>query len=189
MNDEMNDFFNGDMDDDEFRRRFMEILNKRQRDMERFLREMYGVNNPFGGMFGPGMFGGDMRGMSGRSRTNTSSEDELYRFLSNHFGNGENTDDMNIESGTDEFGNSWESRSWTSPDGSMTFYSSSRLSDFNPDDIRNLDDYYGNSRKKTDPLEVLESKLSDAIEDENYEAAAKFRDAIKAIKEKKDTSE
>ena len=38
--------------------------------------------------------------------------------------------------------------------------------------------------KKEDPVSILERKLSEAIADENYEAAAKFRDAIKSIKEK-----
>jgi hypothetical protein len=75
----------------------------------------------------------------------------------------------NTESGSDEFGN-WEKQEWKSEDGSTSFTSFTRT--------------YSDFHEKEDPIDILEYKMLLAIEEEKYEKAAEYRDAIKALQEK-----
>lgn len=183
MNDDLNNLFNGgDMSDEEFRRLFTRIMNQKQRDMEEFMRKFYGSSLPFGFM----PFG--FLGNSGMTRNDSKEHpaapdnDPTSDMLRNLMRYWNNTDDMDIENGTDEFGNPWENKSWSSPDGSMSFHSSSRLSDFTPEEIEGLDGYFPGGEKE-DPLEVLKKKMAKAVKEQKYEEAAKFRDAIKTLEE------
>ena len=190
MNDDLENLFNrGNMSDEEFRKLFTRIMNQKQRDMEEFMRKFYGSSLPFGFMpFGflgsSGMTRDDNREHPAAPR-NSDPANDMLKNLMKRWGN---PDDMDTENGTDEFGNPWENKSWSSPDGSMSFYSSSRLSDLTPEDIEGLDGYFPGESKE-DPLEVLKMKMEKAIKEEKYEEAAKFRDTIKTLEDKNNECE
>ena len=181
-NDFRNLFNNGDMGDEEFRREFMRIMNKRQKEMDDFLRSFYGSGNtfnPFGSqgrnpLNNPNDFFRNLeRGAKddlGDFERNGGKREDLYSLFQRMFGN-------NINESTDENGE-WENKSWDSPDGSMSFYSASRK--LNPEDLEDISRHFPNG-KKSDPLETLKSKMKLAILNERYEEAAKYRDDIKKL--------
>jgi len=78
------------------------------------------------------------------------------------------------ESGIDETGQ-WSKTSYTSKDGSITYTSFVRLGD----------DYPVNS--KQDKIEVLKQELQNAIEKQEFEKAAEFRDRIKLLEKNSQT--
>ena len=72
-------------------------------------------------------------------------------------------------------------------DSSMNFYSSSKVFRINPDgSFEEISDEFLNKdiEKEGEPLKVLKLKMEKAIEEERYEDAAKFRDAIKSLENK-----
>ncbi len=102
--------------------------------------------------------------------------------------------ELDIESGEDENGK-WESKSWTSPDGSMGYKAFSRFS--TPEDLNGEDlmadlfqRYQGVRSKKYDAqqlkefkIEKLQKALDSAVEREDYEKAAELKKTIDKLKE------
>jgi hypothetical protein len=178
--DDLRNLFGGDMDDEEFRRLFTRIMNQRQRQMEQFLRNFYGMGyNPLGPSTPRD------NNLSGRTSNRTGESDEFFDMFRNMFGNSLNDMGMNMgNSEIDEDG--WETRNWTSPDGSMSFSSSSRIFSMDPDEAEKI---FGSKPVKEDSIEVLTQKMQKAIDEERYEDAADFRDDIKALKEKRKNDE
>lgn len=189
MNDDFKNLFNnGDMGDEEFRREFMRIMNKRQREMDEFLKNFYGSGNTFNpfDLGGRNPIGSNpnindiFRNLSQSRRDdlndfdrNGGNREDLYSLFQKMFGNG-------INESTDEDGE-WTNKSWSSPDGSMSFYSSSRRLD--PEDLDNINRHFPSGKKGEDPITILKRKMDRAIEDERFEEAANYRDAIKALEE------
>lgn len=103
-------------------------------------------------------------------------------------------DDMNIEKGEDENGE-WENKSWTSPDGSISFNSFTRSSSF--DDLNpNAEDlfadmFFSKTRRnepKLSPEEIKEFKinklkksLESLVAEEKYERAAEVKKMIEDL--------
>lgn len=105
-----------------------------------------------------------------------NEHDDLNELFKNIFGNQEwfknlwettqnFNKQLNIESGEDSEG-SWEKRSWTSPDGSISYHSYSRLS--GP----------GYNVVKKSEIPALKAKLQEALNVEDYDTAIKLRDEI-----------
>lgn len=107
--------------------------------------------------------------------------------------------EMDTQKGEDENGE-WETKNWTSPDGSMSFSSFSRSSNF--DDMTDLPDEIAKkwkerlSRKrnetKANPEELkkvklakLQKALSFEVQRENYEKAAEIKKLMDEIKSEK----
>jgi hypothetical protein len=96
--------------------------------------------------------------------------------LKNDFGISEN--DMDIKNGIDENGE-WETKNWTSPDGSISFSSFSRSS--------GIENFGNNSKpKNTKPdgtnkklkIAKLQKALDYVVEQENYEKASEIKKMI-----------
>jgi hypothetical protein len=172
MNEDFRNLFGGDMDDEEFRRLFTRIMNQRQRQMEHFLRIFYGLGN--GPMDFPLSPSSRDNGISGRTPSEPNNENDVFDMFKNMFGNGVDFGNSEI----DEDG--WETRNWTSPDGSMSFSSSSRVFNMDPDEAERV--FGGGPEKKEDSIEILTQKMNKAILEERYEDAAQFRDDIKVLK-------
>ena len=114
--------------------------------------------------------------------------DDFRENLTNDFNIPE--DEMDIEKGEDENGE-WETKNWTSPDGSMSFTSFSRSSSFDdntevPDELA---EFFGRMKerntKKVNPEEVkklklakLQKSLEYLVEQEKYEKAAEVKKMI-----------
>ena len=172
--DEFNDEFGDDFfgrwekfnermrDDREFRRE----MNKFQKDFEEMMRLLAqnrknGGNNPFGMKFIP------------------LSPEDMDKFGDMP------EDEMDIEKGEDENGE-WETRNWTSPDGSVSYTSFSRSSSFDDISREDLDDIlYNRRRRKQSPeqekqlkLAKLKKALDFSVETENYERAAELKKEI-----------
>lgn len=108
-------------------------------------------------------------------------------------------DEMNIENGEDENGK-WETKDWTSPDGSIQFVSFSRSS--SPEDLhydglseewrtklrnRNRNKPNNTERSKKIKLAQLDKALKYMVEQEKYEKAAELKKMIDDLNnEKKD---
>jgi hypothetical protein len=101
-------------------------------------------------------------------------------------------DELNIENGRDEEGE-WETKNWTSPDGSISFSSFSRSSSFE-DYTDKFNRFRGKRRDKTTiksekydklKLEKLQKALDYAVENEKYEKAAEIKKMIDEIKSEK----
>lgn len=155
--------FNG-MNDDEFRKEFLRILNSYQSGLESFMKKRYGSGRESD--FFP----------IGREPFDFESFSKIFNEINNN---------INIEKGEDENGG-WEKRSWTSPDGSSSFSSFSRNSYFNPFDGKVVFKKEMGENEEIDTIKLLETKLNKAISKENYEDAAKIRDLIKSLKEDKE---
>lgn len=101
--------------------------------------------------------------------------------------------EMDIEKGEDENGG-WETKSWTSPDGSISYSSFSRDSNFNdmtdlPDEIAERWQKKLNRKKETNPEELKKEKLvklqialDRAVEQELYEKAAEIKKIMDELK-------
>lgn len=103
--------------------------------------------------------------------------------------------ELNTDKGSDENGD-WETKNWTSPDGSISFSSFSRSSSF--DDTTNLSDdiaeiwnqkLRNRDTKRTNPEESnnvklikLQMALDKAVEQELYEKAAEIKKMMDEIK-------
>jgi len=98
--------------------------------------------------------------------------------------------EMDIEKGKDENGD-WETKSWTSPDGSISYSSFSRGSNF--DDMMDLPDEIAErwqekiSKKnpeefKNKKLAKLKIMLDKAVEQELYEKAAEIKKVMDELK-------
>jgi hypothetical protein len=92
-------------------------------------------------------------------------------FIGFFMDNTPNPNEFKTEFGVDDFGN-WEKREWSSEDGSTKITSFNRHFNIEPE------------QQREEPLDLLRYKMKLAVEKENYEEAAKYRDAIKAIEEK-----
>lgn len=155
----MSNFDFNDMSDEEFRKEFIKFLNKYQRGLESFTKKFYNsrdlgfMSNPFFNIYPIG--------------------DDMLKDITNDLGN------MNTESGVDENGE-WEKRSWLSPDGTSSFTSYTRNSFYNPSDsnVKFMD-----KSEEMGTIKLLEKKLNESIDREDYESAAKIRDLIKSLKE------
>jgi hypothetical protein len=103
-----------------------------------------------------------------------------------------NNENLNIESGFDNNGE-WESKTWVSPDGSVSFSSFSRSS--GPEDFSNVEfDDFGSSSKRQSrknfddetikklKIEKLEKRLKDCVEKEEYEKASEIKKMIDELK-------
>lgn len=104
-------------------------------------------------------------------------------------------DEFNIDKGSDENGD-WETKNWTSPDGSISFSSFSRSSSFGdttnlPDDIAEIWNQKLRNRntKRTNPeesskvkLEKLQIALDRAVQQERYEKAAEIKKMMDEIR-------
>lgn len=172
MDDDFRSLFNNDgMSDDEFRKNFMKLIAKRRIEMDNFMRNFYGsggTSNPFdmGGFFGSG----NMYNNKNTDNLGPTSTNDIFNMLKKMYEDLENSDD----NGKTNF--------WSSPDGSIRFYSSS--TNINPEDIGDIEDlskYFGGEKKTEEPLGLLKRKLQKAIEEERFEEAAKYRDSIKAL--------
>jgi excinuclease UvrABC helicase subunit UvrB len=155
--------FNG-MNDDEFMREFIKILNMYQSSVENFMKKNYEsknfMSNPFFNIL-------------------PINEDELKEMFKNI------EDNFNVERGGDD-NSEWEKRTWSSPDGSSSFSSFSRNSFYNPFDGKVK---FKENQEDIDTIQLLEKKLNKAIESEKYEDAAKIRDLINNLKEDKKNEE
>jgi hypothetical protein len=155
--DELNRMFRQRMSDDEFRRKFFGIIGGYQRDFERMMRLL-----------------GDQQSkrdpfrdiFSGLSSTSSFGPEDYFK-------------NMDFTAFNED---GWDTKHWESPDGSTSYTSFSR-SYYWPEE----EPTWGNKVEIDDNyvLNMLEDKLSRSIEEENYEEAANIRDAIKALKEKK----
>jgi hypothetical protein len=154
---ELNRLFRERMQDEDFRKRFMGIVGGYQRDFEGIMRLLYGKNNnPFHDPF------------SGLSSSFNPSKDSFFKGL-----------DM---SAFNEDG--WQGEHWSSEDGHTHISSFSRS--FTPEEF-----YNSEKRNRTEDgslpasvvIELLETKLADALEEEKYEDAVSLRDTIKSLKE------
>jgi hypothetical protein len=164
MYEDFGKFFNGDMDDEEFRKEFIKLMNQRQQEMDEFLRKFYGPS--------------DNKSFSGQSRfydridRRKNNNDDVFGFFNKMF-NG--------------FLGEQGSNFYNPSDSSMNFYSSSKVFRINPDgSFEEISDEFLNNdiEKEGEPLKVLKLKMEKAIEEERYEDAAKFRDAIKSLENK-----
>ena len=104
--------------------------------------------------------------------------------------------EMDVEKGQDESGE-WESKTWTSPDGSISYSSFSRSSNF--DDEVNLPDEIAERWKNTLgrkresgaeeiknlKLAKLKIALDRAVEQERYEKAAEIKKMMDELKSEK----
>ena len=154
---ELNRLFRERMQDEDFRKRFMGIVGGYQRDFEGIMKLLYGnSNNPFKDPF------------SGLSTSFNPDKDSFFKGL-----------DM---SGLNEDG--WKGDNWTSEDGHTHISSFSRS--FTPEEFYN-DEKRNKEKDNTLPasvvIDLLETKLTDALDEENYEEAASLRDTIKSLKE------
>jgi len=147
----MDEFGFNNMSDDEFRKEFIRILNMYQSGMSNFMRDMYGQQDTNSRL-------GFMRPMN---------EDD---FIRNFFSQMPN--EFNEDKGLDDNG-SWESKNWSSPDGSRN-YRYYKKNFFGPEDRER--------NQEMDTVKLLESKLNKAIQEEKYEDAAKIRDLIISLK-------
>jgi len=172
--DELRNLFNGDMDDDEFRRLFTRIMNQRQREMDRFLREIYGLNNPNNPFNSMGFNTPSSRDNTS-GMTESNDKDKLYDMFTQMFGN--YLGDMGMNNTTNEDG--WETKNWMSPDGSMSFSSSSRVFRMDPDEANRV---FGDGERE-ETLESLKTKMALAVEEERYEDANEY---LKKIQEKEE---
>lgn len=164
--DELENMFNGGMDDDEFRKLFTRIMKERQKEMDKFLRGFYGMGfNPLNFPQSPSSRD------NGTTTGNTEDNDRMYDMFTKLFGNGFGDAGNN----TNEDG--WDNKNWMSPDGSMSFSSSSRVFKMDPDEANRV---FGDGEKE-DPIDVLKNKMAIAVEEQRYEDAAKLRDAIKTL--------
>lgn len=93
----MRDFGFNNMNDDEFRKEFLRILNMYQKGMDNYFKSIFGDNKPT----------------------------DRYMGWEDFFSKG--FDDMDVERGFDEDGSGWETRNWTSPDGNISYTSFSRM--------------------------------------------------------------
>jgi hypothetical protein len=104
--------------------------------------------------------------------------------------------EMDVEKGQDESGE-WESKTWTSPDGSISFSSFSRSSNFDdevdlPDEIAERWKEKLNRKKENNPEELKNVKLAKlkialdrAVEQERYEKAAEIKKIMDELKSEK----
>lgn len=104
--------------------------------------------------------------------------------------------EMDIENGEDENGK-WETKHWSSPDGSVSWTSFSRSTTpeefFNSEIMGDLVSNYRNRKAqkyssediKNFKLEKLQKSLESAVKVENYEKAAEIKKLIDRIKEEK----
>jgi hypothetical protein len=148
------------MSEDEFRKEFLKFLNMYQSGMDNFMKKHYGTpknTDPF-------YFG-----------IEPLDYETLRKML------GDVSENININKGEDDKGE-WETKSWTSPDGSSSFSSFSRNSYFNPFDGKVR---FKKEEQEIDTVKLLSKKLNQAIMDEKYEDAAKIRDLIKSLQEDK----
>lgn len=162
MYEDFDRLFNGNLDDDEFRKEFMKLMNQRQREMDDFMRKFYGPSNN--------------RSFSGQSRfydridKKSDKNDDVFGFFNKIFNNFLDNQDSNMSN------------------NSINFHSSSKVFKVNPDgtfeEIEN-NFFDREDDKEREPLKVLKLKMEKAIEEERYEDAAKFRDAIKSLEDKK----
>lgn len=144
------DYLNfGGMDDDLFRRDFLNFLNQHQKRMNDFMKRMY-------------------------SKDELGSDDTFNKLMSRLSEEG-----FNVENGEDEYG-TWGKSNWTSQDGSINYDSYFR--EYNP--YKELKPQPKNTQEVS-TLGLLESKLKKAIMKEDYESAAKIRDLIKSLEDKK----
>jgi len=148
-----------DMSDEEFKKEFMKFLNMYQSGLENFMKKNYGKPRSFDPFY---------------FNIEPLDSEMIKKML------GEISDNLKIEKGEDDKG-AWETRSWSSPDGSTSYTSFSRNSYFNPFDgkvkFKKEDD--------VDTIELLNKKLKQAVINEKYEDAAKIRDLIKSLENDK----
>lgn len=106
-------------------------------------------------------------------------ENDDFKRLNDYFNKmlGDLNNNFDVERGEDEYG-PWERSSWMSPDGS-SMYTSYNYGK-NPYKKENL-----NNLNKVNTVELLEEKLKKSILIEDYESAAKIRDLIKSLEDKK----
>jgi hypothetical protein len=153
---ELNRLFRERMNDEDFRKRFMGIIGGYQRDYEGIMKLLWGMNNnPFNDPF---------------SGLSSSLNPDRNSFLKGLDFTGFNED-------------GWNSEHWSSPDGRTHITSFSRS--IGPEEYNNMNrGRRGYEEPSTEyVIGLLENKLEDAIENEDYEKAAELRDTIKSLKE------
>ena len=178
--------------DDEFNDDFMnrwEKFNNRMLNDEEFKKEMERAQKDFQEL---------MRMMLSQRNFGTPLDFRIIplnpKDLKKDFDIPEN--EMDVEKGQDESGE-WESKTWTSPDGSISYSSFSRSSNF--DDEVNLPDEIAerwkerlNRKKESNPEELKNVKLAKlkialdrAVEQERYEKAAEIKKMMDELKSEK----
>ena len=178
------DFFNND----DFMNRW-EKFNKRMMNDEEFRKEMEKAQKDFQEL---------MRMMLSQRNFGTPLDFRIIplnpKDFKKDFDIPEN--EMDVEKGQDESGE-WESKTWTSPDGSISYSSFSRSSNF--DDEVNLPDEIAerwkerlNKKKESNPEELKNVKLAKlkialdrAVEQERYEKAAEIKKIMDELKSEK----
>lgn len=150
----LNDLFNQRMNDDEFRRKFFGIVGSYQRDFERMMRLLNGLdkNNDY-----------HKNSISGLSND--------MNFFNNLDFTAFNED-------------GWKTSFWESPDGQSSYMKISKSmgpEDFYKENLRKKEN---ETISKEYTIKLLESTLQEAISDEDYEKAAELRDIIKSLKSK-----
>ena len=178
------DFFNND----DFMNRW-EKFNKRMMNDEEFRKEMEKAQKDFQEL---------MRMMLSQRNFGTPLDFRIIplnpKDFKKDFDIPEN--EMDVEKGQDESGE-WESKTWTSPDGSISYSSFSRSSNF--DDEVNLPDEIAerwreklNRKKESSPEEIKNVKLAKlkialdrAVEQERYEKAAEIKKMMDELKSEK----
>jgi len=150
----LNNLFNQRMNDDEFRRRFFGIVGNYQRDFERMM-------NLLGGL----------------DKNNNYSKNPLSG-LSNDMKFFDNLDFTAFNE------DGWKTDFWESPDGNSSYIRMSKSmgpEDFYKENLRKRET---EQIPREYMIKLLESSLEEAVLDEDYEKAAELRDVIKSLKSK-----
>jgi hypothetical protein len=177
--------FDNDDDDflnEEFLNRWERVHNRMMNDDE-FRREMERAQKDFR----------DLMSMLLSQRDNTPLDFRIIPLgLTPKNKDLDSLDNMDVKKGKDENGE-WETKNWTSPDGSISFSSFSRSSSY--DDFINLNDDKANEwayklknrdkkpslsseKIKELKLEKLQKSLDYAVKHEKYEKAAEIKKMI-----------
>jgi hypothetical protein len=180
--------------DDEFNDDFMnrwEKFNNRMMNDEEFKREMERAQKDFQEL---------MRTLLSQRNYGTPLDFRIIPLNQKDFGNEFKIPDneMDVEKGQDESGE-WETKNWTSPDGSISFSSFSRSSSIGdmfdlPDEItERWKERYTKKREIKDnseelkkiKLAKLKTALDRAVEQEKYEKAAEIKKMMDELKSEK----
>lgn len=172
--DDEDDFLN----EDDFINRW-EKFNKRMTDDEEFRKEMEKSKKDFQDL---------MRMLFDQRNFETPLDFRIIPLFPNKNDFNMSENDMDIEKGKDGDGE-WETKNWTSPDGSISYSSFSRSSGFgdltDSDGMaEKWDNRRGNSSDEVKKLKLirLQKSLDRVVEQERYEKAAEIKKMMDEIK-------
>jgi|TARA_R110000803_G_scaffold20502_3_gene52692 hypothetical protein len=150
------EYFNN-MDDESFRKEFLDFIRQHQKKMNEFMKKMYGSEN------------------ENKQRINYN-QDDLFNKIIKRLNDESNKSDIDDQP-------FWEKTTWYSPEENSMYTSFSR--DYNPyaSQKNNVNNDNTRGENNLPTIELLNEKLNKSILTEDYESAAKIRDLIKSFKE------